>query len=147
MIQRIQSIWLLLAALAAVSLLFVPIIGLGSAEGYFTLNGAGLKNEALPTTNNYPLLISTIAAALISVANIFNFRNRKLQMRLIWINILLLIGLGLWMFLLGKSVTGLKTLDIEEGVFVIPVAIILLFLALRGVNNDEKLIRSADRLR
>ncbi len=147
MIQRIQSIWLLLAALAAVSLLFIPIIGLAGAEGYFTLNGAGLKNEALDTGTNYPLLISTAAAALISVANIFNFRNRKLQMRLIWINILLLIGLGLWMFLLGKSVTGLKTLDIEEGVFVIPVAIILLLLALKGVKNDEKLIRSADRLR
>lgn len=147
MIQRIQSIWLLLAALAAISLLFIPIIGLAGTEGYFTLNGAGLKNEALGANTNYPLLISTVAAALISVANIFNYRNRKLQMRLIWINILLLIGLGLWMFLLGKSVNGLKTLDIEEGVFVIPVAIILLFLALKGVNNDEKLIRSADRLR
>jgi hypothetical protein len=147
MIQRIQSIWLLLAALVAVSLLFVPTVGLEGSEGYFILNGSGLKNDNLGMTTNYPLLISNIAAALVSVANIFNFRNRKLQIRLIWINILLLAGLGVWIFLLAKSVIGLKVLDIEMGVFVIPVAIIFLFLALRGVKNDEKLIRSADRLR
>jgi hypothetical protein len=147
MIQRIQSIWLLLAAVAIAFSAFVPSIGLGTAAGYFTLNNAGLKNEAIASTANYPLLISTLATALISLVNVFNFRNRKLQKRIVSLNILLVIGLAVWVFLLGKSVGELKELDIEFGVFLIPVAVILLFLALAGINKDEKLIRSADRLR
>ncbi|WP_461487499.1 DUF4293 domain-containing protein [Pedobacter sp.] len=148
MIQRIQSIWLLLAAFAILCMLLVPTVGLDTAKGYYTLYGSGLKMEGATTqTNNIALLVSVVLAALISLVNVFNFRNRKLQIRIVSLNILLILALSFWLSQLVKSVEGLKALDIEPGLFLPLAAIIFSLLAIRAIKNDEKLIRSADRLR
>jgi hypothetical protein len=148
MIQRIQSVWLLLAAFSILCLLFIPTVGADAAKGYYILYGSGLKLEGVSNQpTNIPLLISTILAGLISLINIFNFRNRKLQMRIASLNIVLILALSFWLSQIVKRLDGLTTLDIEPGIFLPMVAIIFTFLAIRGIKKDEKLIRSADRLR
>jgi len=148
MIQRIQSIWLLLAAFTVLCLLFIPTIGAATNGGYYILYGSGLKTEGLTNqATNIPLLASTILAGLISLVNVFNFRNRKLQTRIISFNILLILVLSFWMSQIIKSIDGITTLDIEPGIFLPLIAIIFSLLAIRGIKKDEKLIRSADRLR
>ncbi|SOD15469.1 DUF4293 domain-containing protein [Pedobacter xixiisoli] len=148
MIQRIQSIWLLLAAINILCLLFVPTIGASTDSGYYILNGSGLKLEgAKEQATNIPLLVSVILAGLISLINVFNFRNRKLQIRIASLNIFLILALSFWLTQMVKSLGELKVLDIEPGIFLPLVAIIFTLLAIRGIKQDEKLIRSADRLR
>ncbi len=144
MIQRIQSIWLLLAAIAILCLLFVPVLTHKSSESIFILNGYGINNK--PT--NVLLLVSTVLAGLISLLNIFNFRNRKLQIRVASLNILLILGLSFWLSQLAKQLPGgIESSDIGVGLFLPLIAIIFTLLAIRGIKNDDKLIRSADRLR
>ena len=130
MIQRVQSIWLLLAALTILCLLFITVVGLASANGYYFLNGFGLRLENATTqSENLPLAVFTIFTGLLSFVNIFNFKNRKLQAKLAWVNILLILGLLFWFFQLAKSVVGLKALDIEPGLFLPLVSIIFNILA------------------
>jgi len=148
MIQRIQSIWLLLAAITILCLLFVPIMGVVSNTGYHTLYGTGLKSPGADgSTTNIPLLISTVFAGLISLVNIFNFRNRKLQIRIALLNIILILALSAWFFQIINGISGATQLDLEPGIYLSLVAIIFTLLAIRGIKKDEKLIRSADRLR
>jgi len=148
MIQRIQSIWLLLAAITILCLLLVPTIGASTDHGYYILNGFGLQLEgAKEQTNNIALLVSIILAGLISLINIFNFRNRKLQIRIASLNIFLIVALSFWLTQMVKGLGQLKVLDIEPGILLPLAAIIFTLLAIRAIKNDEKLIRSADRLR
>lgn len=151
MIQRIQSIWLLLAAVTILCLLFVPVLTDRSGGGTYILYGSGIKfwdGDVSDQSANTPLFISTILAGLISLVNIFNFRNRKLQIRVASLNILLILGLSFWLSQLAKQLPGgIESSDIGIGLFLPLLAIILTLLAIRGIKNDEKLIRSADRLR
>ncbi|MFN0291310.1 DUF4293 domain-containing protein [Pedobacter helvus] len=148
MIQRIQSIWLLLAAITILCLLIVPTIGVGANNGYYTLDGFGLQLDgSKEQAKNIPLLISIVLAGLISFINIFNFRNRKLQIRIASLNIFLILALSFWLSRIINGIQGIKTLDIEPGLLLPLAAIIFTLLAIRGIKQDEKLIRSADRLR
>ena len=150
MIQRIQSIWLLLAALTITSLLFVPISSAVIDNIQYTLTGTGITEKTPETSNtfiNQPLVASVILAGLISLVNIFNFRNRKLQIRIASLNILLTLGLSFWLSQLMKTATQLKNIEIQAGLFFPMLTIIFTLLAIRGIKQDEKLIKSADRLR
>ncbi|RZK53516.1 MAG: DUF4293 family protein [Pedobacter sp.] len=152
MIQRVQSIWLLLATLTISSFLFIPLVSanVGNATQFITARGlfqiAGTDSKLLE--ESLPLFISTIAVALICFANIFNFRNRKLQKRISILTIFLILGLSFWCSQLAQKLgENLADLNFGIGSFLPIIAAIFCFLSIRGINNDEKLIRSADRLR
>lgn len=151
MIQRTQSIWLLLAAITILCLLIVPVLTTNSGNISYSLFGTGFKqfsNGVETATTNVALLVSTVLAGLISFANIFNFKNRTLQKRVATLNIVLILALSFWFSNLGKQLPGgIENATINAGLFLPLVAIICTLLALRGIKNDEKLIRSADRLR
>lgn len=151
MIQRIQSIWLLLAAVTILCLLFVPVLSAFFDNTQYTLYGTGLNvngnKSTNDTTNNLPLIVSVILAGLISLVNIFNFKNRKLQIRIASLNILLMLGLSFWLSHLMNAATGLNNIEIEPGLFFPIIAIGFTLLAIRGIKQDENLIKSADRLR
>lgn len=152
MIQRIQTIWLLLAALTICCLLVLPMVTatVGNIEYYVIVSG--LYQKAENTTKqieaSLPLLISTIAVAMMSFINIFNFKNRTTQKRVVMANIILIISLSFWCSQFAKKIPGgLETANYNVGMFLPVIAILFSILAIRGINNDDKLIRSADRLR
>ena len=152
MIQRIQSIWLLLATLTICCLLFVPMVTttVGSTEYQVLATGLYQKTGEVTTKVEafLPLLISTIAVALMCFANIFNFKKRAIQKRIIIANVVLIIGLSFWCSQYAKRIPGgLETANYGIGMFLPVIAILFCMLAVRGINNDEKLLRSADRLR
>jgi hypothetical protein len=152
MIQRIQTIWLLLASITIASLLFVPMVTstVGNieykvlADGlYQTVDGTAKKLESF-----LPLLISVIAVSIMAFVNIFNFKNRTTQKRFIMGNVVLIIGLSFWCSVYAKKIPGgLETANYNIGMFLPVIAIVFCILALRGIKNDEKLLKSADRLR
>lgn len=152
MIQRIQTIWLLLAAITISFLLFIPMVTTTVGNVEYRVLATGLYQKTGEVSKQIeaylPLLISTIAVAVMCLVNIFNFKNRTTQKRLIIANVLLIIGLSFWCSQYAKKIPGgLETANYNVGMFLPVIAILFCILAIRGINNDDKLIRSADRLR
>ena len=155
MIQRIQSVWLFLATTAIFALFLFPYVQLLNPDGtgrsikvtgvYENLNGQVVQTEPF-----LALTIVTVIVALIPFIIIFFFKNRKLQITLSYIAILLIIGLSFWTAQVAKAQAGNSSLELENyglGVALPPIAILFMILALKGIRKDDKLIRSADRLR
>ena len=152
MIQRIQSVWLLLAAITISCLLFVPMVTatIGNTNYYVIASGLYQKvgNNTTQLESSTPLMLSAIASALICLVNIFNFNNRKRQKFITRIVSILIIGLSFLCSQFAQKIPGgLESANYNIGMFLPIIAIIFCLLAVRGINADDKLIRSADRLR
>lgn len=141
MIQRIQSVYLFLAAIiTAVTLYF----------NYYKMPDGSFLN----LQNNYIGIVLVGLASLISLITLFNFKNRKAQLNLIWLNLLTIIGLLIWMFVsinqaLADNNSLISTSEgaYQVGAFIPVISIILLFLARTGIRKDIKLLKAYDRLR
>lgn len=141
MIQRIQSIYLLLAVVAGYEIISLPL--------YKATLVSGTVNTFL-ATESLPIFAISIVAGLLAFITIFLFKNRKLQMKLATLGLLLsagLIALVVYMFsTFGKTPEVAKT-SYSWGAL-LPIAMFILFiLALVNIRKDEKLIKSLDRLR
>ena len=152
MIQRIQTIWLLLAGITISCLLIFPMVTATVGAINYELFATGLYqkagNQATKLETYTPLLISTIAVALMAFINIFNFRKRIVQKRIILANVVLIIGLSFWCSRYAQKIPGgIESANYNVGMFLPVIAIVFCILAMRGINNDEKLLKSADRLR
>ena len=156
MIQRIQSIYLLLATVA-LSLTFVfPFSSYYGEMHTFNLNLLNIENlvpdTSLPFNEmvTYPLIVFIAAIIFISIISILRFKNRKLQMKMIKINILLNIFLIAGIFVIySRFITN--TVQVEEvyktASFLPLVSLVMFVLAFRSVKKDDDLVKSADRLR
>ncbi len=155
MIQRIQTIWLLLAATALISMLFLPIatkeiVGIDSAiytNGLHQIltsqTGSGLTIQSF-----LPLMITNIALAVMAFVNIFNFKRRKFQKRVAILNIVFIGGFAFWCSVYAKKLPGgINGANFGVCAYLPALAILFLVLAIFGINKDERLIRSAERLR
>lgn len=152
MIQRKQSVFLLLAAIVGIISLCMPIgifkpVELGVDSVMYNLwiqDGNGSLDFSVA-----PLFCIALLSVVISGATIFLFNNRKLQIKLCSWNMLLLIvwyiAYGVIAYLHKSSVNAEFKLSFAA---VLPlIAIILVFMASKGVKADEALIRAADRIR
>jgi len=167
MIQRIQSVFLLLLALAMVTMLFLPLWSKTDAATGETvvLTAWSLKahflNEQgeIATTGNVPPLKSTlaigmlaIAAAVIALYEIFQYKNRLNQMKLGLFNTLVIAALlGTSFYYAAYVGTNMVTANgngaYEAGFYMPMLALLLNALANRFIKRDEDLVRSVDRLR
>ncbi len=157
MLQRIQSIWLFLSSAILLGLFLFPYLNFTNPAGtgknvfvsgvFSTVNGVETKESSFLF-----LLIGIIILMLIPLYIIFQFRNRKLQLKLILIQVILLCLYAIWMWFSASNIWDLNAQDIKAsnigvGYFILPISILFLAFAIRGIRNDEKLIKSADRLR
>ena len=139
MIQRQQTLWLLLATAAAVlSFLFPFVTGK-------TIDRNGMPADiALMADSSFLLLIATIASVALSAITIFLYKDRKLQMRLCLIGILLAIAI-LALYITGMNKISKSTLALFA---VLPFLVLAgYYLAFRNIRKDEKLVKSLDKLR
>ena len=155
MLQRVQTIWLFFATAAIFSLFLFPYLQVLNADGtakalkvtgvYQDVNGQVVQTEPF-----LALTIATVVLGLLPFVIIFFYRNRKRQINLCYLTILAILGYSFWLVQTAKSVLGEITLQFGNygiGVILPSFAILFIILALRGIRNDEKLVRSADRLR
>ncbi|MEX8547663.1 MAG: DUF4293 domain-containing protein [Mucilaginibacter sp.] len=155
MIQRIQSVYLLAASLVLFSLFLFPMVNNlilnGHADNIMVTGIYEVINGVRTITSSFILLaLATVVAALLPLAGIFLYKNRKKQISYCYITIVLLIGFSFYSAETVKGVAGNITLRPENyglGIILPSLAIVLIFFAIRGINRDEKLVRSADRLR
>jgi hypothetical protein len=141
MIQRIQTLWLLISTICTALFIFMPVY-----KGVY-LNGT---LQAISIRENLFLLAGAAILATISFLNIFLFKNRKAQKRLIILNILLIIGLFIAQYYLIEAFkidTGIVQGDWQM-IAILPLFMLLFHVfAYRGIVADEKLLSSADRMR
>jgi len=133
MIQRIQSIWLLLASAAAFSALRFPF--------YYTPTPFALEING---SAQYSTLISLAFSACLSFITIFLYGNRMLQLKVTFLNFLLSCLVGFFVYKIVVANPGGGFTLPSLALFVIPV---LQILAMVKIYKDEQLVKSADRLR
>lgn len=161
MLQRIQTVWLFIASLTILILFLFPYVqffDIGGIAMALKVNGR-LSSEGgvavLNTPFHYVLQsIVTVALAIWPLVSIFTYKDRKKQVKLVYINILLAIVFVFWLFFNATNeITSAninQTLGIENigiGALLVPLYIVFLFLAAKGIRKDIKLIKSVDRLR
>jgi len=138
MIQRQQSLWLLLSAVASFLSFKFPFY-LGNI-----LENNMSRFEELNGGSNFYLLVLTGASVLISAITIFMFKDRKTQVKLTFGGIIISIALlALYFSQLKKFSAGNFALT---SIFVLAI-LIGYIMALRGIWKDEKLVKSLDKLR
>lgn len=139
MIQRIQTIWLLVAsACAFLSLKLKFYTGMkatdNTASQWVILNGQ----------TNLLITILTVAIGLASLLLVFLYKERKRQINFTLLTLLVsVINIVIYIAEAGKFTNGSYSLTAAL-TFLIPV---FLLLAVRGIYRDEKLVKSVDRLR
>jgi len=150
MIQRIQTLFLLISTAILSLLYFFPLTEFSDSSNQifnFNVFGIYIDNEEIIST--IPLIILLSIVVLLSLISIFAYRNRPLQMRLSVFNILVLVGfIGMFAFYIFNSTERINA-NIHYTIFsVMPViSILLIYLAHRAIKKDEELVRSADRIR
>jgi Domain of unknown function (DUF4293) len=136
MLQRIQSVWLLLAAISA----FLTV-KLSFFSGNMTVPG---QLTHLTATSNILILILTVGMVSAIVIDIFLYKNRKLQLRIAVV--VLLISL-LNIFLYYKQTQKFAEGNPDLTALVALAIPVFLIFALRGIYKDERLVKSLNRLR
>ena len=141
MLQRMQSVWLLLAAICA-----VLTIKFSFYSGNIEVPGQPVSFQYLTAAFSIWILIVTVIITCIAVIDIFLYKNRKLQGRLAILGILFSFSnIFLYLKEIHRFVENQGSPTITSVfVFLIP---ILFFLAWRGIYKDQKLVKSLDRLR
>lgn len=154
MIQRIQSLYLLLALAAVGTLFFIPIAELLINKEYtFIFKHSGLfevqgKKEIL-SVSSLPLMSLFIINMFLSFVTIFLYKNRLLQLRVCVINMILLLGsLGIIYYYIAVAFSDFEAIVSYSISAIMPlIAAILTWLAFRAIKKDEKLVKSMDRIR
>jgi peptidoglycan/LPS O-acetylase OafA/YrhL len=137
MIQRIQSVWLLLAALCVFLTYQLPFYtgaNPKAAGTVYELNGR----------ENFGLILVTFITGALAAAVIFLFKNRTLQLRLCVLGILLE---AILIFLYYREVQTFTSGTYALWAILHSVVVICFVMAARAINKDEKLIKESDRLR
>ena len=132
MIQRVQTLFLIIAAGLLASLLLTPMAYIG-------------EEVTVKYTEYYIMLTFVIATLALSAITIFLYKNRALQMRLCVLNSLLLVAFQTWIVVLFFKNRPEMIFSITA-VFPI-IATILTILALRYIARDEAMVAAASRLR
>ena len=136
MIQRVQTIWLFLAAIAVfLTLKFSFFSGTWISDNSF---------HSFIATDNFILMVLTSALGTAILVNIFLFKHRLLQFRLCIVAITIECIL-LFLYLRQLKNYSKGTYDLWA-IFHL-VIFIALMLAARGISKDEKLIKDSNRLR
>lgn len=163
MIQRKQTIYLGLAFISMLLTLFFPLFTIEStvcatgAPEVVTYGAYGMSNGDMNA--DMPLYIIFIFLAVLTAVGIAFFKNRKRQLLVTRINliltILLAISLAIFYYVFSGVVAkevGMKgyceaTVNVGVGFFMVVAAIPFLILAIRGIRADEALLKSIDRIR
>lgn len=167
MLQRIQTVFMLIAVISMVALLFLPLwektdqdvsdnerelITMKAFEMEYEKTAVGQPDKPLNQQRSFlPIGIGAILAAVVMLFSITRFKNRMLQIKLN-----ALFSLLTAITLCGIVYYALKATAMFEpkipgnyllGFFLPVVAMFNNIIANRFIRRDEKLVRDSDRLR
>lgn len=164
MIQRKQTLFLLLAVVAIVLCLFLPIAGIapkgamGSDGLLYNLGVVGGSHGGVEFSSTcLPLFLLLAVAACLSLVNIFMYKNLDLQKNLcsvaLMFSLLWYADYALMFFDIVPPVAEPQALGLSGKMSLkfaacLPlVSMVLVWMAKKGVDSDIKLLKAADRIR
>ena len=160
MIQRVQTIYMLASVIAILTMHFFWLASFAIPEATFELNSLGLvcQTKGFETDRMvWELFIVLLLMVALPLINIFLYKNRKLQLRVLIYTIILNVlcyGLFFWeCYRLKGEVAALSqggVADVHYNIMMLvmpAVSIFALIMAARGVIFDIALIKSLERLR
>ncbi len=150
MIQRIQTLFLLLVLLLSALLLRGELLGLSTGSSMLTIGFPGVSDSGgMILQQLWPLRIIMALVPLLTLVAILLYRRRTTQMRVVMMVLLLSLGI----IILGSFYVLMLSRKIEftvvwrvRAIFPLLMAI-LSWLAYRAILKDELLVKSYDRLR
>ena len=154
MIQRIQTVYLLLSALLLGLMFFLPLAhAIGPENSVFRIMVWGYDDPTASSPIVNPLTLAATAllgaTIVLEIITVFRYKKRRLQKRLCTAQIVLLLltaGVtALYLKSFGEEGFGPVALSVTAAFPL--VAAILTLLARRGIVKDDKLVRSLDRIR
>jgi hypothetical protein len=162
MIQRVQSIFLLIAIIIPIVLIFIPLGYVDTDLARYVYNSISLK-EMVPdggasVIRLYYLAFCLFMTSVLSCVALFSYKNRVKQMQIVSITMivfLITLLLILWVCpdIVFKKFFSARMEDFTFVFNTVPLLIMIvieavcLFFANRFIKKDEELVRSADRLR
>lgn len=154
MIQRIQSVYLLIAALLSTGYFFFPfsikVFSTEEGEAVYKLLVHGVQKPDGSIESNFLLLALCILLPVMLVLAIFMYRNRKTQIKICWMAVIPCLAIITADYFLSDSMgqeTGIKNPVYMIASYIPIFQFVLLRLAIKSIQRDEELIRSADRIR
>jgi|SRR5690554_982814 len=158
MIQRVQTIYLLLATLAGAMTFFLSYANLyadGAKVAEYAMFGVfNVQSESVEMTSPYPLPVWILGALAVIVpfVAILLYKNRLKQLRIVRLATLVNLGYVVYLFFAIDAINEqLFENDLEvlhhAGFYMPVIAIVFCFLAVRGIKKDEALVKSLDRIR
>ncbi|NDV97010.1 DUF4293 family protein [Dysgonomonas sp. 521] len=153
MIQRIQTIFLLLTAILMGGTFRLPSLKI-SSEGLkfasISFDSFGMFDAA----TDYPtwgVAVFAVLSAILAFVNIFLYKKRKLQINLGLLTALLIVvyfvTAMVYLNTFLSKISAEYTLNLQLGIILPVAALIFDFLAVSRIRKDEKLVRSLNRIR
>lgn len=148
MIQRTQTLWMLLAAIAIfLTIKFSFYSGtliMENVTNPATVLTPDGSYHQLTARDNFLILILTSALGACIVVNIFLFKHRSIQMKLILLSI---VAECLIVYLYFRETHNFSLGSYSFWAVLHILIILFLFFAARGIYRDSKLIKESNRLR
>jgi hypothetical protein len=148
MIQRVQTLWMILAAIAVFLTIkfsfYSGTLVLQNGANVVTSMATDGSYHLVTATDNFLILILTSALGTGIIINIFLFKHRSIQIRIIIIAILMEC---LIVFLYIRETEKFTQGNFNIWAILHILVIIFLIMASRGIYKDSKLIKESNRLR
>ena len=147
MIQRIQTVFLLVSTFLLGLIFWLPLADITAADQLYLFDIKGIHKAGELVINGWALVCFLVLIVISHLVVIFSYKNRIRQVRILIFLMILLLGLfGIFFWFAYMGFRGV-TVSFKLAVAFPIVAIILDWLAIRAIGKDEALIRSLNRIR
>lgn len=149
-IQRIQSVYLLIAVILMVVFAFFPALTFELGGRQFVYGALEAGKVGVTHTHISPLMLMLVVLiSLLALIDIFLFKNLQRQMTVCFVDIIIglamLVAICIQAFYL-YSKDGV-TLTWQWYLLLPILSIVFLMLAHKAMSRDKKMLRDSDRLR
>lgn len=147
-IQRIQSVYLLLAVILMIVFAFFPALSFELADK--TVLYGALESGRAGNMHVNPLLITLIILiSLLAIIDLFLYKNLQRQMTVCFVDIIIGIAMMIAICIQAFYVGNREGWTVSwQWYLILPIlSIIFLMLAHKSMSNDKKKLRDSDRLR
>ena len=154
-IQRWQSVLLLIATILMGCFTFFSLGQIQGTEFTYNFTALGFTSEGIPTDSaaegevirTWELFIVSLMSAVLPFISIFLFKNFKAQIRLCTIELMFIIVTSVLAVKRGYDFANGADLEWTTWIIAAPVSLIAVIAALRCIKSDRRKLMSVDRLR
>lgn len=139
-IQRIQTVYLLLAAIVTAVFAFVPVINVLNPDGVVEISFNSLHFGAWT-------MVLEMLIVILAIIAIFKYRDLKSQIRLTNVLMLLIVTLIIVIAVMIWVLHDKLIMQFTPYIVMPFVALILVWLAKKGIKHDKKLLADSERIR